>query len=214
MHRKSRREVGFEGTAAIRQLKDLRCRSLPIVALTANAMQGDEQLCLDAGMNGFLAKPYALAGPHAALSQWLAASSSAEAGVGRPAMAVQKTRPGMCDSAINPRALETLKELDEEGSTELVTQLVTSFLGSAGANLERLSAAVAEGDARSAGQIAHSLKSGAVNLGAEALAKFYAEIEKCGRQGRLHGVLGLLEQTRREQVRALDELAQLLGVPV
>ena len=49
---------GYEATAQIRQLPDSRGTGLPIVALTANALSGDEQKCLDAGMNDFLAKPY------------------------------------------------------------------------------------------------------------------------------------------------------------
>ena len=63
---------GFKATAAIRGLADARARKLPIVALTANAMQGDEQACRDAGMNGFLAKPYTLSMLHTTLAQWLA----------------------------------------------------------------------------------------------------------------------------------------------
>ena len=62
---------GYEATAAIRRLEQGRGASLPIVALTANAMQGDEQICRDAGMDGFLAKPYTLAALHETLSHWL-----------------------------------------------------------------------------------------------------------------------------------------------
>jgi signal transduction histidine kinase/ActR/RegA family two-component response regulator len=51
---------GYQATAAIRQLADPKKAGVPIVALTANALQGDQQRCLAAGMNGFLAKPYTL----------------------------------------------------------------------------------------------------------------------------------------------------------
>ena len=62
---------GYEATAAIRQLPDGRGATLPIVALTANALQGNAQRCRDAGMDGFLAKPYTLAELRATLSRWL-----------------------------------------------------------------------------------------------------------------------------------------------
>ncbi|MBL0149927.1 MAG: response regulator [Ideonella sp.] len=126
---------GYEATAAIRALPAGRGLNLPIVALTANAMQGDEQICLDAGMNAFLAKPYTLAALHATLAGWLRGSGDV---VASPPAAVSPGAAARNDGsgpAINPAAIETLRELDEPGSTELVTQLVSSFLKSADGNL-------------------------------------------------------------------------------
>jgi len=62
---------GYQATAAIRRLHEGRSKHLPIVALTANAMQGDRKKCLDAGMDDFLSKPYSLTQLHAALMCWL-----------------------------------------------------------------------------------------------------------------------------------------------
>jgi CheY-like chemotaxis protein len=66
---------GFEATAQIRRLPGRRGEQLPIVALTANTMPDDEQRCLAAGMDAFLAKPYTLATLHAMVSRWLESSS-------------------------------------------------------------------------------------------------------------------------------------------
>jgi signal transduction histidine kinase/DNA-binding response OmpR family regulator len=74
---------GFEATAIIRALPEGRGATLPIVALTANTMQGDEQKCLDAGMNDFLAKPYTLAALRAVLARWLPAGHR-EVAAGKP----------------------------------------------------------------------------------------------------------------------------------
>ncbi|MBL0086687.1 MAG: response regulator [Ideonella sp.] len=202
---------GYQATAAIRALPAGRGLNLPIVALTANAMQGDEQICLDAGMNAFLAKPYTLAALHATLAGWLRGSGDV---VASPPAAVSPGAAARNDGsgpAINPAAIETLRELDEPGSTELVTQLVSSFLKSADGNLERVAAALAEGNAKAWAQAAHSLKSSAANLGADALAGCYRELEKCGREGRIDDARSLLEPTRREQQRALLELRELLA---
>jgi signal transduction histidine kinase/CheY-like chemotaxis protein len=202
---------GYQATAAIRALPGGRGLNLPIVALTANAMQGDEQICLDAGMNAFLAKPYTLAALHATLAGWLRGSGDV---VASPPAAVSPGAAARNDGsgpAINPAAIETLRELDEPGSTELVTQLVSSFLKSADGNLERVAAALAEGNAKAWAQAAHSLKSSAANLGADALAGCYRELEKCGREGRIDDARSLLEPTRREQQRALLELRELLA---
>ena len=62
---------GYEATEAIRRLPGRRSRRLPIVAVTANAMEGDEQRCRAAGMDAFLAKPYTLAQLSDVLERWL-----------------------------------------------------------------------------------------------------------------------------------------------
>ena len=204
---------GYEATAAIRRLPDGRGSTLPIVALTANAMQGDERICLDAGMNGFLAKPYTLSALHQTLAGWLTSAPGAipEAASVVPMPPVPAARES---SAINPAAIEALRALDEPGSMELVTQLVTSFLTSADDNLARVAAAVTEGHAKALSQVAHSMKSSAANLGAETLAGCYRELEKCGRESRIGEARNLLEQTRREQQRALSQLRELLTADV
>jgi CheY-like chemotaxis protein len=201
---------GYEATAAIRSLPDGRGSKLPIVALTANAMQGDEQVCLNAGMNGFLAKPYTLAALHATLVGWLASAPDASP---VPAASAQGIAPLPASSespAINMATIDALRELDESGGMGLVTQLVTSFLQSADDNLARVVRAANEGNAKALSQGAHSLKSSAANLGAEALAGCYRDIEQCGREGRIDDARGLLGQTQQEQERALQHLRDLL----
>jgi signal transduction histidine kinase/DNA-binding response OmpR family regulator/HPt (histidine-containing phosphotransfer) domain-containing protein len=205
---------GFQATAAIRALPDGRGAKLPIIALTANAMQGDEQICLDAGMNAFLAKPYTLAALHGVMAGWLASAPEVAAAPAAPAStlpALPSAPAATPDTAaLNMAAIDTLRELDDPGSMELVTQLVTSFLNSANDNLARVAAAAADGNAKSVGQGAHSLKSSAANLGAETLADCYRELEKCGREGRIDDARALIERTRREQQRALLALRELL----
>jgi len=205
---------GFQATAAIRRLPLGRGSTLPIIALTANAMQGDDQACLDAGMNGFLAKPYSLAALHSTLSGWLESQpgrtdvSHGPQRVAAPVEAAPASAP-----AINRTVIESLRELDEPGSMDLITQLVTTFLTSADDNLEQLAAALAQGNARSLAQLAHSMKSSAANLGAETLSSCYRELEKCGRENRVDDARGVLDRARREQRRAVTQLRELLKEP-
>ena len=60
---------GYEATRQIRQLPG--CRALPIIALTANALQGDRETCLQAGMNDYLAKPFKRADLEQILQRWV-----------------------------------------------------------------------------------------------------------------------------------------------
>ncbi len=214
---------GYQATAAIRALPDGRGSRLPIVALTANAMQGDEQVCLDAGMNGFLAKPYTLAALHATLAGWLpsgadvatpaTAQPMAPADVVAAQAAATPAAAATSGPAIQRAAIATLQALDEPGSTELVTHLVSTFLDSADDTLERLAQALASDNAKACAQLAHGMKSSAANLGAEALAACYRDLEICGRAGRIADACKLLDPTRHAQQRALAELRDLLTEP-
>ena len=173
-------------------------------------MQGDEQLCRDAGMNGFLAKPYSLASLQATLAGWLQGAPAPAPASALPAAALSVTSVAAGSPAIKMATIDALRELDEPGSTELVTHLVGSFLKSANASLARVAAAATVGDAKALAQGAHSLKSSAANLGADALAACYRELEKLGREGRIDEARALIEPTRHEQQRALRELRDLL----
>ena len=205
---------GFAATAAIRRLPDGRSACLPIIALTANAMQGDEQACRDAGMNGFLAKPYTLVALYSMLAAWLPAPGPAAAHrsdpTPMPAAAARAAEAEQEAPAIHQAAIDALRELEEPGSTELVTQLVSSFLASADRNLSHLAAAVSDANAKALSKTAHALKSSAANLGAVALSGCYRELERCGREGHLDDAPGHLQQARHEQQRALRELRALI----
>jgi CheY-like chemotaxis protein len=207
---------GYQATAAIRALPDCRGATLPIVALTANAMWGDEQACLDAGMNGFLAKPYTLAALHATLAGWLASgpptprSSASPTAPTPPHLRPAAPPDTRAPSVINMAAIDTLREIDDSGSMDLAIQLVNSFLKSADDNLARVVAAANEGNAKIVAQVAHSLKSSAANLGAEALSNCYRELEKCAREGRIADARGWLDPTQRAQQAALRQLRELL----
>ena len=163
-------------------------------------------------MDGFLAKPYTLSALHATLTGWLAraqAPAQPEPTPAAPLPADPRHRDAPAP-AINLRAIEILQELDEPGSTELVTHLVRSFLKSADLHLACIAEALDQNDAKLVGQTAHSLKSSAANLGAETLAGLYRELEKCGREGRLEEAGIVLALTRHEQQRALQELRELV----
>ena len=205
---------GFEATAAIRLAEAGSGRRLPIIALTANAVAGDRERCLAAGMDDYLSKPFTRAQLHDVLARWLPRAAAAQGATPAPALQPPPTptpAPAAEGSpAINPAAIDILRELEEPGSMELVTQLVTSFLASADGNLARVSAALADGNAKALSQVAHSQKSSAAILGAEALADCYRELEKHGREGRLDAARSLFEQTRHQQHRALLELRELL----
>ena len=182
---------GYEATAAIRSLPGGRGQGLPIIALTANAMQGDEQRCLSAGMDAFLAKPYTLAGLRAVLVRWL------------PAVAREVP-------AIDHKVLQSLCELDETGGLDLAREIFEAFLESAEPAMARIEAALADGDLGVLGQAAHAMKSSAANVGALALSAGHRELERCAREARLADAQRLLAPVRHEHARAVAALRELM----
>ena len=217
---------GFEATAAIRRLPDARRAALPIVALTANAMQGDAQKCLAAGMDAFLAKPYTLALLRETLARWLPAEPVERRAAAAPEATAPHATPETPETpdlpdppkplaitqapAINLTVIETLRELDEVGGMGLAREVFGSFLASAGHGIALVEAAVAAGDGKALGHAAHALKSSTANVGAQLLSDCYRELEKYGREGRTDAAGALLEQVRREHTRALAQLADML----
>ena len=181
---------GFEATTLIREMPDDIGR-LPIIALTANTLQGDEQACLAVGMNGFLAKPYLLATLRAELARWLTRAPVAASG------------------ALDMTVIESLRDLDETGSMDLAQEVFSVFLSSSARRLVELNAAIVQGDVQSLGKIAHALKSSAANVGALVLSEHFRELEKLAREGRLDDALGQLATMQQEHARAVSAIEAL-----
>jgi len=187
---------GFEATSVIRQLPQRLGTRLPIVALTANTMQGDEQRCLSAGMDAFLGKPYSLQALRAVLSRWLrSADNDAEV---------------VATHAIDPAVVDTLRELDESGGFDLARLIFKTFLESAAQGLDQVETAIVFGDGKALGHAAHALKSGSANVGAQTLSSAYGELERCGREGRIDDARVLLVSVRQTQDQALAQMRDML----
>jgi two-component system, sensor histidine kinase and response regulator len=199
---------GFEATAAIRRLPGGRGRRLPIVALTANAMQGDDARCLDAGMDDFIGKPYSLEQMRKTLLRWLPASDTSallDAAMSTATMALDGA-----PQTINRDTLDGLRELDPNGGTDLIKEVLRLFLKSTPTVVAQLRAGVVTGDSRAVARAAHTLKSSATNVGAESLANGYRELEKLGRQDRIEEAHGLCDAVVAEHDRAMIALREIL----
>ena len=195
---------GYAATAAIRRLPDEAVRRTPVIAVTANAMPGDREACLSAGMDAFLSKPYTLEQLRTALEPWLKPAT----GPGLSSGAVpagSASRP-----AINLVALDALQALDPGGATGLVRNVLRCFLETAEASLQQVEQALDSGNALKLSQASHSLKSSAANIGAEPLSQLHRRLERLGREGRIDEARLLLDEVRDEHARAVDGVRALL----
>jgi CheY-like chemotaxis protein/HPt (histidine-containing phosphotransfer) domain-containing protein len=199
---------GYEAAAAIRQLPANRGARLPIIALTANAMQGDEQKCRRAGMDDFLAKPYTLASLRTTLARWLPNGGKAQTSVERERSAAPAA---VAKEPINLDVLESLRELDASGGMDLAKELLRIFLETAPQCVAQVETSIITGDSKALGQAAHTLKSSTANVGAETLSNYYRELEKLGREGRIDEARQLVDRVRQEHQRAVARLREILA---
>ena len=196
---------GYEATGAIRELPQGRGAKLPIVALTANAMAGDQQRCRDAGMNDFLAKPYTLSAFEAILRRWVPAAA-----VAWPSSTAARTPNEIAEPAINEALLRTLRGRDHSDGTDLARTLLRGFLDNAPVQLDQVELAIRAGDAAALGQLADRLQSGSANVGAQILSDQYRNLERLARAGDIPEARELLGRVRREQARVTERLHDLL----
>ena len=165
---------GFDLARAIRR-EQQGDRRVPVIAVTANALKGEAERCLAAGMDDYLTKPIQLAVLRAALAKWLpaqpqAATSDArapEAGVGADGEA----------PAVDPEALKSILGSDDPA---LITEFYADFLHTAKATVSEIDAAYGRRSAKELGALAHKLKSSARTVGAHALAEHCATLERAG----------------------------------
>ncbi len=192
---------GLDGIAATRVLREREVKRgtdrLPIVALTAHALEGDEQRLLDAGMDACLAKPFEPGDLFAVLER----------------IAPRDARP--LAPAAGRTAVETVvdraKLLEQTGGdVDLLRQVVEVFLEEKASMLAAVRGAVERGDAAEIERAAHRVKGTCVTLAARLAGEAAAQLERVGRAGDLAHVRGLFE-VLEERVRQVEaELVALV----
>jgi PAS domain S-box-containing protein len=160
---------GYEATAAIRASEASEGRRTPIVALTANALHGDTEHCLSAGMDGYLSKPLRTEALAAVLARWCPPRSGE---VHIPETPAAAPRPS--------DDLDTvLEELTQAGFEEDdLVDLIDCFLTSAPALLGDLAAAINRHDLDNAARNAHKLRGSVSSMGLRNLALSLLELEQ------------------------------------
>ena len=202
---------GFEATRLIRQMPSERNPPLPIVALTANAMHGDERDCLDAGMDAFLAKPLTLLNLHNMLARWLRTERLSGAHTSQsPDPAQGAAATGDVGSAIDPMVMDTLRSLDESGGTALANEVFGSYLSDARSLMNQLQTAIDAGDFPTLCHAAHALKSSSANVGAQTLSASCRELEGNARNGNLDAARSAFVGVPQEYQRVVLEIERIL----
>jgi signal transduction histidine kinase/CheY-like chemotaxis protein len=185
---------GYEATAEIRRREEGSARHTPIIAMTANAMQGDRERALEAGMDDYVPKPVKPKELDAVLKRWVLPQEEAVTTVS--AAGSESGESG--GDPIDPLVLASLRELQGEGEPEILSELIDLFLDEVPQQLGALREAVEKDDAPSVERIAHTLKGSSGNMGATRMAQICAELEDVGASGDLSRAPELLERLEEE----------------
>jgi signal transduction histidine kinase/DNA-binding response OmpR family regulator/HPt (histidine-containing phosphotransfer) domain-containing protein len=173
---------------------------IPIIAVTANAMQGDRERCLATGMDDYLAKPIKLDELRSTLARWVSAPPDVVVS------AKQKPVPTTADPTRG--IFDPTKMYQNIGSdSELFAQLVCLFLDRHQTMLTDIRTALADGDSIAVERTAHTFKGTAGNLCASEVALTAGRLEAVGRLNTLHDappVYAQLELEVERLVRVLE----------
>jgi two-component system sensor histidine kinase/response regulator len=186
---------GFEATDAIRTKEKITGRHLPIIAMTAHAMKGDRERCLEAGMDDYVSKPVHAAELLRVLQKF---SPQAAASPLAPAPPVAAERAVFAHQT----ALDRL-----DGDEKLLEEVIQLFVGDAPNRMAEVRAALEQGDPKRLQMAAHSLKGAAGYIGAERTAAQSLKLEELGNKGDLSPALDEYRQLEHEVEQLRREVA-------
>jgi CheY-like chemotaxis protein len=180
---------GLEATAMIRKgEREQASRRLPIIAMTANAMQGDREKCLEAEMDDYLTKPVKLEHLEATLARWIPGQSTLDGQKEPVSLETREPVHECVDSAV----LADLRQLDI--SCGLLSTLITHFLEDVPNRLVALQDALQQGDGRALARVAHELNGASGNLGVRRMRQLCIELQALGKAKDLTQAGALLAQ--------------------
>ncbi|MBY0238754.1 MAG: response regulator [Burkholderiaceae bacterium] len=202
---------GFQATAAVRAAEGPE-RHIPIVALTANAVAGDRQRCIDSGMDEYLSKPFTQDQLGDMLRRWLHAVQLApRRDAGAAASSATSTFAALPGAGpeqaggIDAQALDTIRQL----RPGLLLRVLNAWLMESPGLYQDMVEAAAQGDGAALFRGAHTLKNSSANVGARALSQLCAELEQRGRHGQLDEVGDAIAELARHFERTLLELTAI-----
>lgn len=205
---------GLQATAAIRARDErLHCHT-PIVAMTAHALKGDRERCLQAGMDGYVAKPVQVAELFRAIRQVLPpARSHAAATLPKPEARCPSQAATPCQAAVDaaPIVDRDMALQRVGGDVQLLAELIALFQQESAKHLDEIRRAIQKGDAAHLHRAAHALAGALECFGARVASRTARSLEKMGRTANLSDASQtccLLDRQLQELQPALAELGR------
>ncbi|WP_244930270.1 response regulator [Nocardioides sp. W7] len=197
---------GFDATRAIRAAEPDGGR-VPIIAMTASALEGERERCLAAGMDDFLTKPVDASALERVLRRWTGPQVEPQ-----PLPATAVTAPAAAAAAapasgmvLDPARVRMLDELRKDG-VSFFDRTAASFIGRIDEQVRAIQEAIEAGDANRVFTSSHLVKGSALNLGLPLVAAAAAALEVHAEAGRTDRTEPLMAELHREVGRAVTAL--------
>ncbi len=193
---------GFEASRRIRAEGSAEVARIPIIALTANAIAGDRERCLAAGMDAYVSKPV----DPETLYQTIASLLSAKQPTAAPVPAttdVPATAPMVAKGS--PIDLDTLLNRCR-GKTQLVETLLTKFEAAVQVQMVDLRKGLEEANSDAMMRLAHTIKGSSANMSADSVTAAAGELEQLARSGDLASAARSLERLEERVRECLEYL--------
>jgi CheY-like chemotaxis protein/HPt (histidine-containing phosphotransfer) domain-containing protein len=228
---------GLEATRLIRQWEAGQGRHIPIIAMTAYAMSGDRERCLEAGMDDYVSKPLEPKVLFNALDRWTQADARTDTSDKTDILQDYSTYAkvfsgGLEEGLFGESALSASRETKElapvpkadsassvlpvdfesalprfDGDRDFMNQMAQEFKDHLPERLNEIRAALEKGDANTFGRLAHNLKGVALNFSAEPIANIALKLEELGKREDLTDAPVLLSQLNVEILRVVEYLS-------
>jgi signal transduction histidine kinase/two-component SAPR family response regulator/HPt (histidine-containing phosphotransfer) domain-containing protein len=205
------RMPGLDGLEATRRIRALEAQSgqvrCPVVAVTANAMPGDREACLAAGMDEYIAKPFPAEIVKSCLLRFCQQPADASA---LPPVASLLAPRNSTDTLPNTEPLVDMGRLLESAGddAEEARALLNTLLQQVDAQLPAMATALEQQDAQRARDLAHKVAGASSLCGAVPLARLFRQFERDALEERFDQALEIHRQLLKEHQRLLDHLAK------
>jgi CheY-like chemotaxis protein len=199
---------GYKATTEIKRREAAQARRTPIIAMTANAMQGDRERALEAGMDDYVPKPINAEELEAVLERWVSPPETSRPDTGAPMTDAEPTiSDGEEDASLDENVLAALRQLQVAGEPGIFEELIGLYLQDTPTQLVALREAVEAGRADAVKTIAHTLRGSSANMGAPRMAAGCSELQDVGASGDLYEAPELLYRLEEEFGRVRAALA-------
>ncbi len=194
---------GYEATQAIREREHKAGRHTPIIAMTANALQGDRERCLAAGMDDYLSKPVQVETFEEVVRTWCQETPTSP-----PLSLATESTMAADNPVLDPQRFAVLLDVCRDEEPTFLRELVATYIQDATQRLAALRTAVAMADATGLERAAHSLKSSSVNFGAVQMVEICNLLQEQGREGIVDGTAALVDRLKVAFETACQALRQ------